>query len=433
MAAHESTEVRGAAASVPLEVRIGFAHACLQWIADRNGVDLLHVKGAALDPTLVPGRGYSDADVLARPEHVADPARRAARTRLGAHQLVRLRLLLRALGDVCATATSASSTCTAIYPGAGPTPGAAFDTLWAERTTTVLGGVECTVPVARRPGRCSCCSTPPAGGGDPKGAHDIESVWTSADDDQRARILEWVDRLDAGLAFSVITGTLDDHRDDPAYDLWRVASRGGTRLDEWRARVRAAHGLRAKLAVAARSVLVNVEHLTHRARPTGHASGDRDRVLRPTGTRAARAGRASPGRVRERAVTAAYRPGPERRRHPQRRRARPSTSRTCPAGPLVVLEGAAALIWAEATAAPAAGWVGRVADARRAARGRTSPPTSTAFVADLCARRLLAPLPTGRTSPRPGRPSAERARRQAWCLARARCARRLGFTSASRL
>ena len=93
-----------------------------------------------------------------------------------------------------------------------------------------------------------------------------------ADDAARDRVLDWVGRLDAGLAFSVITGTLDEHRDDPAYDLWRVAARGGTRMEEWRARVRAARGLRAKLTVASRSVLVNVEHLTIvRGRPVSRA------------------------------------------------------------------------------------------------------------------------------------------------------------------
>ena len=71
MAAREVAEVPAAGATVPLEVRIGFAHASVQWIADRCGADLLHVKGAALDPTLVPDRGFSDADVLVRPAHVA--------------------------------------------------------------------------------------------------------------------------------------------------------------------------------------------------------------------------------------------------------------------------------------------------------------------------------------------------------------------------
>ena len=260
MAAHETTEVPGAAAAVPLDVRIGFAHASTQWVADRCGADVLHVKGAALDPTLVPGRAYTDADVLARPEHV-----RTLLDALGHHgwQLI----------NSFAYGSSFEHSATLrhkdfglldlhrLYPGAGPTPSAAFDALWAERGTTVLGGVECTVP-SRDAQALLLLLHAARGGGDPKSLHDIESVWTSAAADTKARILDWRDRLDAGLAFAVISGTLDDHRQDPAYDLWRVAAQGGTRLEEWRARWRAASGVRAKLAVAARSVLVNVEHLT---------------------------------------------------------------------------------------------------------------------------------------------------------------------------
>jgi len=59
-----------------------------------------------------------------------------------------------------------------------------------------------------------------------------------------------------------------------------------------------------------------------------------------------------------------------------------------PAGPLVVLEGTAALIWAEATAEPAAGWVGRVADAVGQAEGDIAAEVE-AFARDLCDRRLL--------------------------------------------
>jgi hypothetical protein len=260
MATHEGTEVPASGASVPLDVRIGFAHASLQWIADRCGADLLHVKGAALDPSLVPGRSYSDADVLARPEQV-----RQLLDQLRGHgwELI----------NSFAYGSSFEHSATLrhndfglldlhrIYPGTGPTPEAAFDELWRDRTTVTLGGVECAVPC--RDAQATLLLLHAARGGhDAKAAIDVDAVWTSADDAQRARIREWVDRLGAGLAFSVITGTLDDHRDDPAYDLWRVAARGGTRLEEWQARVRAARGLRAKVGVAARSVLVNVEHLT---------------------------------------------------------------------------------------------------------------------------------------------------------------------------
>lgn len=260
MATREAQDPPVARLVVPLAVRIGFAHACIQSIADRRGIDLLHVKGAALDPTLVPGRGFSDADVLARPRDV-----RLLLAELQRHgwQLINsfaygssfehaatLRHKDFGLIDLHRT-----------YPGAGPTPEAAFETLWADRTTTRLAGIECPVPSRDAQATLLLLHAARAGR-DGKAAHDVDSVWTSADHAHRDRILDWVERLDAGLAFSVITGTLEEHRDDPAYGLWHVAAHGGTRLEEWRARVRAARGLRAKLAVVSRSALVNVEHLT---------------------------------------------------------------------------------------------------------------------------------------------------------------------------
>ncbi|MGO4599364.1 PqqD family peptide modification chaperone [Terrabacter sp. 2RAF25] len=59
-----------------------------------------------------------------------------------------------------------------------------------------------------------------------------------------------------------------------------------------------------------------------------------------------------------------------------------------PAGPIVVLEGAAALIWSEATGEPAAGWVARVAGAVGQVEADITADVE-AFVDELCARGLL--------------------------------------------
>ena len=40
--------------SVPLPVRLRFGHAAVQYLAEEIGVDLLHIKGAAVDPSLRP-------------------------------------------------------------------------------------------------------------------------------------------------------------------------------------------------------------------------------------------------------------------------------------------------------------------------------------------------------------------------------------------
>jgi hypothetical protein len=68
--------------------------------------------------------------------------------------------------------------------------------------------------------------------------------------------------LGARLGFDAAFGRLDVHRGEPEYLLWKVASQGGTRAEEWRARIRAASGPWAKLRLIGRVPLVNVEHLT---------------------------------------------------------------------------------------------------------------------------------------------------------------------------
>ncbi len=63
-----------------------------------------------------------------------------------------------------------------------------------------------------------------------------------------------------------------------------------------------------------------------------------------------------------------------------------------PGGPLLVLSGPAAVIWAEATTAPAHGWVSRVAASVDQPEDVIASDVA-AFVDDLRARALLEPLP----------------------------------------
>ena len=72
--------------AMPLKVGVRLTHAAVQAIADEAGVDVLHIKGPAVHPSLlatveeegpdgetvvVPrDRGSIDADVLVRPRHV---------------------------------------------------------------------------------------------------------------------------------------------------------------------------------------------------------------------------------------------------------------------------------------------------------------------------------------------------------------------------
>jgi hypothetical protein len=89
-------------------------------------------------------------------------------------------------------------------------------------------------------------------------------------------------------------------------------------------------------------------------------------------------------------VSAAYRPGPDAGVTVSDDGMSVYVARL-PGGPLLVLDGAAALIWAEATTAPATGWVARVAELVGQPEDAITADVR-AFVGDLSARELLVPL-----------------------------------------
>jgi hypothetical protein len=86
-------------------------------------------------------------------------------------------------------------------------------------------------------------------------------------------------------------------------------------------------------------------------------------------------------------VSAAYRPGPDTGVVVSDDGRSVYVARL-PGGPLLVLEGPAAVIWAEATTAPARSWVARVAASVDQPEDAISAEV-TAFVDDLRARDLL--------------------------------------------
>lgn len=259
------TEVDGVRARVPFAVRIRLAHAAVQALANEASVELLHIKGAAVDASLRSSRSSgSDVDVLVRPDQLENFDR----------------LLHRRGWSVYSTFVYGSPFGHAqtylhddwgyldlhrFFPGVDVAPEGAFARLWADRQSIEIGGVTCSVPAlpaqmlilmlnaARLPG-----------------ASGFAAVDVSAWEQHRAEVGELVTELDAVVAFAAATGTLERYRRDRRYLLWKVASQGGGRFEEWRARVRAAPDFWAGLRIAARAPLVNVDRLTHRLghRPT---------------------------------------------------------------------------------------------------------------------------------------------------------------------
>ncbi len=238
------------------------AHAAVQATLAHAGIPLLHIKGPAMAAHLLwPGRGSTDADILV-------PFSQAKRslTVLVAHGwTIEARFENSSAFEHSANLHHETWGYLDLHrtiPGFRIDPDDAFEALWRERYTAAIAGIPCEVPsvpaqiliLLLHAGRS------PAGG---RGARDVEYVWSQADEPTRAEVSGLAGQLRAELGFDAAFGRLERHRDEPEYDLWNRLYRGtGTRMGEWRARLRAAPTRREAARIAARAILVNVDHLT---------------------------------------------------------------------------------------------------------------------------------------------------------------------------
>lgn len=241
-------------------VRVAVAHAAAQHIAQSHGIDILHIKGPALDPEITwEGREGTDADVLLRaseaPAFVEALAQSGWRLRSRFENSSAFEHSATLWHDLWGYVDVHR-----LFPGIGIDPDAAFERLWSDHTETLIAEVRCPVPSL--PGQILLVLLHAAReGGSPRSLRDVSSAWESATPKQKAAVVELVDELGASVAFAAATGTLDEYRDARDYDLWAVSLRGGTRLQEWRARIKAAPTRRDALRLALRAVLVNTDHL----------------------------------------------------------------------------------------------------------------------------------------------------------------------------
>ncbi len=246
---------------MPFSVRVMLGHAAVQRVADLHAVDILHLKGFALDDTVSwEGRVGSDVDVLVRPDQVG-----------------RLLGALSASGWNWSIGFEAGSpfghAATLLhevwgyvdvhrhYPGITLSPAAAFDELWRERGESQIAGARCPVPSLA--GQAVILVLHAARSEDKsRGQRDVDSAWGRATPQQRQDVTELVARLGAEVALAAAIGNLDAYQDRSDHDLWKVVSRGGTRIEEWWARIKAAPTMGAAIRLVLRAPLVNVEHLT---------------------------------------------------------------------------------------------------------------------------------------------------------------------------
>ena len=245
---------------IPPSIRVELAHAAAAVLGQRLGVDLLVIKGPGMDPLAAyTGRASSDVDVLVRPDQVTqflDGARNhgwTARDRFetGSPFGHSVTMFHPTWGDLDVHR---------LIPGIEVPAADAFDVFWATRIEADLAGQPCPHPDPAAQALILVLHAARSEGS-PRAAMDVAHAWTNAPDAQRQAIRALVERLDAHVAWAAATGGLDAFRHRPTYRLWLVASQGGGRLQEWRARAAAEPTWRGKAAITLRAPLVNTDHL----------------------------------------------------------------------------------------------------------------------------------------------------------------------------
>lgn len=248
---------------MPLRARLHLGRAAVQTTADRAAADILHLKGDAVDPSLRPASTTgTDIDVLVRPDHL----RALHDALLGGGW--RVYSTFEGGSPFGHAQTYQHETWGYLdlhrhFPGIGLEPAQAFDRLWTGRTVLHFATVACPVPSVPAQAAILVLNAARAG---KRRADDLGPAWIDAEPAFRRQVDAEIAALDARLAFDAAFGRLDLHRGSAQYLLWRVASQGGGRVEEWWGRLRAAPTLAARARIVARAPLVNVQHLEHRLR-----------------------------------------------------------------------------------------------------------------------------------------------------------------------
>lgn len=250
----ESDHDEGRAA--PIAARVHLAHAVVQKLADDRSIDLLHLKGPAVLPGLrAEGRQSSDVDVLVRPSHLE---------RL-VEALESIRFEQRtdfSTGSVFAHAANwwhddwGWVDVHTHWPGVSIDAEAAFDVFARPGATRQIAHWDCPVPDRTAQRLILVLHSARSGG-----TTDLDHAWLAADEQEQADVRALAAELEAEVALAAGIGELELHRDAPTYLLWRYFTEGGSRLDEWRARLAAAPTVRAKAELLTAAMRVNQDHL----------------------------------------------------------------------------------------------------------------------------------------------------------------------------
>ncbi|WP_374457471.1 nucleotidyltransferase family protein [Nocardioides sp.] len=242
--------------AAPIAARVHLAHAVVQKLADDAGIDVLHLKGPAVLPGLrAEGRHSSDVDVLVRPSHLARLA--AALESVGWEKRTDF-----ATGSVFAHAANwwhddwGWVDVHVHWPGVMVDAEQAFDVLSRTSLPLQIAHRDCQVPDRTAQRLILVLHSARSGG-----TSDVDHAWLAAEPGEQDDVRKLAADLDAEVALAAGIGELELHRHHPTYRLWKYFAEGGSRADEWRARLAAASGPRAKVQLATAALRVNRDHL----------------------------------------------------------------------------------------------------------------------------------------------------------------------------
>lgn len=242
--------------TAPIAARVHLAHAVVQKLAEDGGLDLLHLKGPAVLPGLrAEGRQSSDVDVLVRPAHLSRLV--AALESIGWEQRTHFDT-----GSVFAHAANwwhddwGWVDVHVSWPGVTIDADKAFDVFARDGLQREIAHRTCPVPDLTAQRLILVLHSARSGG-----TTDVDHAWTAAEPAERDEVRALAAELGAEVALAAGIGELELHRDDPTYALWHHFLHGGSRFDEWRARLAAATTVRSKAALLTSAMRVNRDHL----------------------------------------------------------------------------------------------------------------------------------------------------------------------------
>ena len=208
---------------MPLSVAVRLAHASAQAIAEDHGIDILHIKGPAVDPeVIVAARISGDADIWVRPLQAPDLLTRLER---------RGWELLYPFEDGSPFRHAATLKHPALgyldvhrfFPGIRLAPDDAFDSLWAGRHVVAIAGYDCAVP--SRDAQRLILLLHAARAYRQRGS-EVERLWSQAPEQARRATDALARDLDAEVALAAVTGRLDEHTERREHALWTELVRG---------------------------------------------------------------------------------------------------------------------------------------------------------------------------------------------------------------